>query len=70
MSDISKCDGKSCDLANLCWRFQAPASRWQSFIDPKERGTKCAHYWPNPQNYPDPIPPFTDEGGSNDQSQL
>ena len=39
-------DGKNCDLANLCWRFLAPSDEWQSFMDPKERGAKCAYFWP------------------------
>lgn len=61
MSDISKCDGKDCAKAKMCWRYLAPSSAWQSYISPEKRGDKCKMFWANPQGYPEPIPPFSEE---------
>lgn len=45
MTDIAKCDGKDCPLADSCWRFKAPCGDWQTYIEPKKRGEECEYYW-------------------------
>lgn len=46
MSDISKCFGEGCPLKEKCWRYLAPASFMQSYINPerKEDGS-CDSFW-------------------------
>lgn len=46
MADISKCDGKDCPLKETCYRYTAPDSGWQSYLEPTKRGKDCEHYWP------------------------
>ena len=31
MADIAKCIGKGCDIRERCWRYLAPASKWQYY---------------------------------------
>jgi len=45
MVDISKCDGKNCEIRGKCRRFSAqPVSGRQSWISPKIRGEGCLDY--------------------------
>lgn len=46
MVDISKCSGEGCDKKETCWRYLAPSSSWQSFMNPDPKD--CDHYWHTP----------------------
>ena len=45
MTDISKCEGKGCEIKHTCWRYKAPADIYQSYIIPENPGKDCEHYW-------------------------
>jgi hypothetical protein len=45
MTDISKCDGKNCELKDKCWRFNAPDSYQQAYFNPQKRGKDCEYLW-------------------------
>ena len=41
MTDISKCGGGDNPLCDKCWRFLAPASTYQYFLNGKIENGKC-----------------------------
>ena len=49
MSDISKCKGTNCPLAETCWRFRAPGNDyWQSYfteVPYNHQEKNCEYYW-------------------------
>lgn len=46
MADISKCTGEGCPIKEKCYRYTAPTSIWQSYLDIKYE-ENCDYYWPN-----------------------
>ena len=46
MTDITKCNGRGCDLRETCYRFTAPAGMLQSYFmtSPIKKG-ECEMYW-------------------------
>lgn len=46
--DISKCNGIGCDKRERCYRFTAPSSHWQSWIQPDPKN--CIHFWGKPSD--------------------
>ena len=47
MADISKCNGKDCDIKDDCYRYTADAHINQSWVEPHETGGDCEMYYPN-----------------------
>lgn len=50
MSDISKCKGGNCPLADKCWRYLAPAEPlYQSYLEEgwDDKTRECPHFWNN-----------------------
>lgn len=48
MADIAKCQGENCDRRQDCYRYTAPASEWQAWLEtPTER--PCPMFWGEPQ---------------------
>lgn len=46
MSDIAMCKGGECPIRENCWRYIAPASRWQSYIEtPPFTEEGCDYFW-------------------------
>ena len=46
MSDIAMCQGGECPVRENCWRYIAPASRWQSYIEtPPFTEEGCDYFW-------------------------
>ena len=45
-NDISKCEGKDCDLAENCWRYQVEASQAQTWAAFDAEPKPCKAYWP------------------------
>lgn len=48
MSDISKCRGTNCPLANTCYRYLADSDDiWQAYITeiPIKPDNTCDYYW-------------------------
>lgn len=50
MADITKCSGKKdteiCPLRNLCYRYTAKVSAWQSwFVEAPFKENKCREFW-------------------------
>ena len=43
MNDISKCFGRKCRRKKTCWRYTAPASKWQSYAD-FDKNKRCRDY--------------------------
>lgn len=58
MSDISKCEGFNCPQVETCWRYQAPADEWQSYLVGKYENGKCDKYW----KMSEPVLPTTESG--------
>lgn len=58
MADIAKCTGKDgtavCQVAKDCYRFTAPTSDVQSYIEPVDFHVSdgCELYWPNGDRNP------------------
>lgn len=51
MSDITKCDGKGCDLKEKCYRFTANDGFRQSyFAEPPIKDGKCDMFWGDSQD--------------------
>lgn len=50
MADITKCSSKHCPYKLKCWRYRAPSSLWQSYVDfaaGRIKGDgKCDAFWP------------------------
>ena len=44
MTDIAKCHGDGCDIKEHCYRYTAPASEFQSYITPTEKGLNCKFF--------------------------
>jgi hypothetical protein len=49
MTDITKCggsrDGEDCPLKDKCWRYNAPAGVWQSYMTPPFEGEECEYFY-------------------------
>jgi hypothetical protein len=46
MPDIAMCSGGECPIKENCWRYMAPASRWQSyFAAPPCDEEGCDYFW-------------------------
>ena len=46
MPDIAMCDGEGCPIKEQCWRFMAPADRWQSYFGaPPMKEEGCEYFW-------------------------
>ena len=46
MPDIAMCKGGECPIRENCWRYIAPASRWQSYIEtPPFTEEGCDYFW-------------------------
>lgn len=52
MVDISKCHGEFCSKKEICYRFTATASDYQSYmvIEKENQGEKCEYFYPISQN--------------------
>lgn len=48
MPDISMCLNEECLSRNLCYRYKAEPSDYQSYIDfqPEDGEEKCERFWP------------------------
>lgn len=47
MADIEKCRDDTCPSRNLCWRYLAPSSSWQSWMAFDRSGKdSCDDFWP------------------------
>lgn len=46
MSDITKCEGKGCDLRENCWRYRAIPTPFQSWAGFYTEQKPCKHYYP------------------------
>ena len=54
MADITKCEGKNCNLKLCCYRYLAEDTpKWQSYFseDPNIDKNTCEMYWPIEENY-------------------
>lgn len=52
MQDISKCSNNKCPFRKNCWRWECPASGWQSYSEyptPKKEAD-CDGYYPMSKN--------------------
>ena len=47
MADISKCVGSNCPVRNNCYRYTAPASSYQSYVDFQYVDGNCDYFWKN-----------------------
>lgn len=46
MPDIAMCNGDDCPVKENCWRYMAPANRWQSyFAAPPCNEEGCEYFW-------------------------
>jgi hypothetical protein len=46
MADIAMCQGDQCPIKEDCWRYMAPASRWQSYLaTPPYAKDGCEYFW-------------------------
>lgn len=46
MADIAMCSGNECPIKEDCWRYMAPASRWQSYLaTPPYTEEGCEYFW-------------------------
>lgn len=46
MPDIAMCLGGECPVKENCWRYMAPESRWQSYLDtPPFNEDGCEYFW-------------------------
>lgn len=46
MPDIAMCNGDECPVKENCWRYMAPANRWQSyFAAPPCTEDGCEYFW-------------------------
>ena len=46
MDDTAMCKGDDCPIKEDCWRFMAPASRWQSYLaTPPFTEEGCDYFW-------------------------
>ena len=46
MPDISMCNNIQCTLKEVCYRFKAKPSDWQTYADFKQdKDGKCKYYW-------------------------
>jgi hypothetical protein len=46
MHDIAMCQGGECPVKDNCWRYLAPADRWQSYIQaPPFTEEGCDYFW-------------------------
>lgn len=53
MADITKCDGKGCDLKEKCYRFTANDGFRQSyFAETPINGGVCDYFWEDKKEYP------------------
>ena len=57
MPDITKCEGRQCELKDTCYRYTSKASEFRQsyFCTPpltiNENGEQeCEYYWPDKQN--------------------
>ena len=46
MTWMAKCRGESCEIRERCYRWTAPVSEMQSWIEPDAKGTECPKYEP------------------------
>ena len=46
MADITKCEGKSCCVAQQCYRYTSISSDWQSYLAdiPSPTGRQCEYF--------------------------
>lgn len=48
MPDIAKCGGDGCEMRKKCYRFPAPDSYWQTYMEtPPVKDGKCDYFWNN-----------------------
>ena len=46
MPDITMCNGKRCEMREICYRYTATPSRYQSyFTDSPNEGLECEYLW-------------------------
>ena len=46
MPDIAMCEGGECPIKENCWRYMAPADRWQSYFGtPPFNEDGCEYFW-------------------------
>lgn len=46
MPDIAMCEGAECPIKENCWRYMAPADRWQSYFGtPPFTEEGCEYFW-------------------------
>lgn len=46
MPDIAMCQGDECPVKENCWRYTAPADRWQSYFGtPPFNENGCEYFW-------------------------
>lgn len=46
MPDIAMCQGDECPVKENCWRYMAPADRWQSYFGtPPYDEAGCEYFW-------------------------
>ena len=46
MPDIAMCEGSECPIKENCWRYMAPADRWQSYFGtPPFNEDGCEYFW-------------------------
>ena len=46
MPDIAMCKGDECPVKENCWRYMAPADRWQSYFGtPPFNEDGCEYFW-------------------------
>ena len=46
MADIAMCQGGECPVRENCWRYIAPADRWQSYFGtPPFTKDGCEYFW-------------------------
>ena len=52
MADITKCSGEGCPLKDMCYRFTATGSDYQSyFTTPPVKDNKCEMFWGQSSEY-------------------
>ena len=47
MADITMCDGKGCEIKEICYRYKATPSEFRQsyFCDSPNKGLECDYYW-------------------------
>jgi hypothetical protein len=47
MADITMCNGKGCEMKEICYRYKATPSEFRQsyFFNSPNKGLECDYYW-------------------------